>query len=165
MRASETLLTEPMTTAKPPPRIMGLLEWRSPWIGSAARRSFARKWRRVATPLIILLGLAACDQAQVPAPQRVIGADQEAGREVIAEVACGICHVIPGIRGANGIVGPSLAGFGRRQLIGGVAPNQPAILIQWVKDAPSIAPGTGMPDLPLTEAQARDVAAFLLTLR
>lgn len=154
-----------MTTPKPPPRIIGLLEWRRPWVGCAAGCGFSWRRRRAAMPVIMLLGLAACDQVQIPAQQRVVGADQEAGRAVIAAVACGICHVIPGIRGANGIVGPSLAGFGRRQLIGGVAPNQPAILIQWVKDAPSIAPGTGMPDLPLTEAQARDVAAYLLTLR
>ena len=125
----------------------------------------ARSWRHAATPLIMLLGLAACDQVGVRAQQRVIGADPEAGRAAIAAVACGICHVIPGIRGANGIVGPSLAGFGQRQLIGGVAPNQPSVLAQWVKDAPSIAPNTGMPELPLTEAQARDVAAYLFTLR
>ena len=125
----------------------------------------ARRWRLAATSSILLLGLAACDRAEVPAQQRVIAGDQEAGRAVIAAVACGICHVIPGIHGANGIVGPSLAGFGQRQLIGGVAPNQPVVLAQWVKDAPSIAPNTGMPELPLTEAQARDVAAYLFTLR
>ncbi len=154
-----------MTTTKPLPRIIGVLGWFSPWMVGAAERSFARKWRCAATALIMLLGVGACDQAQIPAQQRLVGADQEAGRALITAVACGICHVIPGIRGANGIVGPSLDGFARRQLIGGVAPNQPAILIQWVKDAPSIAPGTGMPDLPLTDAQARDVAAYLLTLR
>ena len=125
----------------------------------------AKRWRRAATPLLMLLGLAACEQAEAPAQQRMIGADPEAGRAAIAAVACGICHVIPGIRGANGVVGPSLAGFGQRQLIGGVAPNQPAVLAQWVRDAPSIAPNTGMPELPLTESQARDVAAYLFTLR
>ena len=123
----------------------------------------AKRWRRAAMFLIMLLG--ACDQMEAPAQQRVINGDREAGRAVIAAVACGICHVIPGIRGANGIVGPSLAGFGQRQLIGGVAPNQPAVLARWVRDAPSIAPNTGMPELPLSETQARDVAAYLFTLR
>ena len=136
-----------------------------PQINGRGDGGIALTWRRAAASLIMLIGLAACDQAETPAQQRVIGGDQEAGRAVIAAVACGICHVIPGIRGANGIVGPSLAGFGQRQLIGGVAPNQPAVLVQWVKDAPSIAPNTGMPEMPLTEAQALDVAAFLFTLR
>jgi mono/diheme cytochrome c family protein len=116
-------------------------------------------------PLAMLLWLVACEQAEMPVQQRILGGDQEAGRAVISEVACGVCHVIPGVRGANGVVGPSLAGFARRQLIGGVAPNQPAVLVQWVRNAPSIAPNTGMPELPLTEAQARDVAAYLFTLR
>jgi cytochrome c1 len=120
---------------------------------------------RAAALSIGLLGLAACNQVEPSAQRQVIGGDPEAGRAAIAAVACGICHVIPGVRGANGIVGPSLAGFARRQLIGGIAPNQPTMLVQWVKDAPSIAPSTGMPDMPLTDAQARDVAAYLFTLR
>jgi cytochrome c1 len=118
----------------------------------------------VAAPVSLLLAFAGCSQVETAVQQPLLGADHEAGRAVIAEVACGVCHVIPGVPGARGIVGPSLAGFARRQLIGGVAPNQPAVLTRWVRDAPSIAPSTGMPALPLTEAQARDVAAFLLTL-
>ena len=136
-----------------------------PRAGGQGDGGIARTWRRTATSLIMLMGLAGCDQTETSAPQRVIGGDREAGRATIAAVACGICHVIPGIRGANGIVGPSLAGFGQRQLIGGVAPNQPAVLVQWVRDAPSIALNTGMPEMPLTDAQARDVAAYLFTLR
>lgn len=132
---------------------------------SDAKGGMFRAWRPAATSAIMLIGLAGCEQGEIPAEQRVIGADPAAGRAAISAVACGVCHVIPGIRGANGIVGPSLAGFGKRQLIGGVAPNQPAMLIRWVKDAPSIAPNTGMPELPLTEAQARNVAAYLFTLR
>lgn len=123
-----------------------------------------RIWCRV-TALIIPLWLVGCDSAEMPAQQRVMGGNPETGRALITTVACGICHHIPGIRGANGIVGPSLGGFARRQLIAGVAPNQPSVLVQWVRNAPSIAPNTGMPELPLTEAQARDVAAYLLTLR
>jgi cytochrome c1 len=113
----------------------------------------------------MLIPFAACTDAEIPADQRVIGADPEAGRAAIKAVACGVCHIIPGVRGADGIVGPSLAGFGKRQLIGGVVPNRPTTLARWVKDAPSIAPNTGMPDLPLTDEQARDVAAYLVTLR
>ena len=129
-----------------------------------ARSQIAGAWRFAVAPLMAL-ALAACDQVEIPAEQRIIGADAAAGRAAIEAVACGVCHVIPGVRGANGIVGPSLAGFGRRQLIAGIVPNRPATLIQWVKDAPSIAPNTGMPELPLTEAQARDGAGYLFTLR
>lgn len=116
--------------------------------------------------LVATYGIAACQQeAEVPAQQRIVGADAEMGRQAIAAIGCGACHRVPGVEGARGIVGPSLEGFGRRQLIGGVIPNKPTQLIRWVKDAPSLIPDTGMPDLPLSQDQARDIAAYLYTLR
>jgi cytochrome c1 len=120
---------------------------------------------REAFALAGAIALAACDAREIPAEQRIIGGDAMAGRAVIASVACGVCHRIPGVRGAHGIVGPPLTEFGRRQFIAGIVANQPAVLVRWVKDAPSIAPNTGMPGLPLTDEEARDVAAYLYTLR
>jgi hypothetical protein len=116
---------------------------------------------------LIALGLAlsACEEASTPVEQRIIGANPEAGRAVIAAIECGVCHRIPGVAGANGIVGPPLDAFGRRQFIAGVHPNQPTTLVKWVMNAPALAPDTGMPDLDLTETQARNVAAYLYTLR
>lgn len=108
--------------------------------------------------------LLGCEQ-QSPAGQRLTAGDAKAGRQVIATIECGVCHQIPGIVGANGIVGPSLEGFGQRKLIGGIVPNEPAFLQQWLQDAPSLAPNTGMPELPLSDNEARDVAAYLYTLR
>ncbi|MBM1170022.1 c-type cytochrome [Microvirga arabica] len=96
---------------------------------------------------------------------RVAGGEPERGRRIIAAYECGVCHVIPGVQGAHGIVGPPLTGFGRRQFIGGVVPNEPSLLVRWVQDAPSIAPHTGMPDLGLSDEEARHVAAYLYTLR
>ena len=58
----------------------------------------------------------------------------------------------------------SLGGFGARPLISGRLPNQPDVLVQWIINAPSLDPSTGMPPMPLTEHQARDVAAYLYTL-
>ncbi|WP_204985697.1 c-type cytochrome [Microvirga pakistanensis] len=114
---------------------------------------------------LFLFAVGACNESEVPAEQRVVGGDPERGRTIIDTVECGVCHIIPGVAGAHGIVGPSLEKFGHRQLVGGVAPNHPAILTRWVKDAPEIAPNTGMPSLPLTEDEARHVAAYLYTLR
>jgi cytochrome c1 len=81
------------------------------------------------------------------------------------ETGCGVCHVIPGIPGAHGAVGPSLELFAHRSFVGGVAPNRPAVLARWVRDAPSIAPETAMPQLPLDEQESLDIAAYLYTLR
>jgi mono/diheme cytochrome c family protein len=109
--------------------------------------------------------LAACTEAEVAPEQRVLDGDLQRGRDIIAQTGCGACHVIPGIAGAIGPVGPSLKGFARRTLIAGIHPNQPEILALWVRDAPSLAPETGMPNLPLSEEESRHVAAYLYSLR
>lgn len=109
--------------------------------------------------------LTGCDDAGVPPAHELVNGDSRAGKAAILEVSCGVCHAIPGVPGARGAVGPSLDGFAARSLIGGVAPNRPATLARWVRDAPSISPSTGMPPMPLSEEQANDVVAFLYTLR
>lgn len=63
------------------------------------------------------------------------------------------------------MVGPPLLWFARRTFIAGELPNTPANLIRWVRNPPSVEPGTAMPVLGLDEQQARDVAAYLYTLR
>jgi cytochrome c1 len=112
----------------------------------------------------VTAALVACGRSGDPAVAHV-GGDPAVGARVIARTGCGACHAIPGIRGARGIVGPPLDGFARRTLIAGVAPNRPAVLVRWVRDAPSLAPETAMPRLPLDEREAIDVAAYLYTLR
>jgi cytochrome c2 len=94
----------------------------------------------------------------------VSGGDAARGKLVIAQVGCGTCHRIPGVRGARGRVGPPLDGFAQRSFIGGAVPNRPAMLIEWVRAAPKLAPNTAMPPMPLDEGDARDVAAYLYTL-
>lgn len=97
-------------------------------------------------------------------PTAIAGADPGQGRRVIERVGCGACHVIPGVRWPQSRVGPSLEGFGARALIAGRFPNTADTLALWVRDAPALSPGTGMPAIPLTEQEARDVAAYLYTL-
>ncbi len=62
-------------------------------------------------------------------------------------------------------MGGSLEGFADRPLIAGRLPNQPDILVRWLLDPPSLAPDTAMPPSALSQAQARDLAAYLYTLR
>ncbi len=87
------------------------------------------------------------------------------GEAVIADKNCGSCHTIPGISGAKGVVGPPLMFFGRRTYIAGQLPNQPDNLVRWIRSPQSVEPDTAMPNLGLTEQQARDVAAYLYQLR
>ena len=95
----------------------------------------------------------------------VVGGNPHAGKAAIVAFGCGACHTIPGVSGARGMVGPPLARFARRAYIAGEVPNTERSLIQWIMTPQSIEPGTAMPNLGVSEAQARDVAAYLYTLR
>lgn len=91
--------------------------------------------------------------------------DSEHGAQLIEEKHCGACHVVPGVDGANGTVGPPLTGIARRQYIAGQLPNRPALLVRWLIDPPALVPRTAMPNLGLTIEQADDIAAYLYTLQ
>ncbi|MDF3052257.1 MAG: c-type cytochrome [Geminicoccaceae bacterium] len=95
----------------------------------------------------------------------VVGGDPERGRTALDGFGCGTCHVIPGVKGAVGGVGPPLSGFAVRSYIAGQLANEPRNLIQWIQDPPAVEPGTAMPNLGVDEAIARDMASYLYTLR
>ena len=87
------------------------------------------------------------------------------GKAAIRAFGCGACHEIAGIRGAVGRVGPPLIAIGRQAYIAGILPNTPTNLRAWMQNPPAIAPNTAMPNLGITPDQARDIAAYLYTLR
>ena len=97
-------------------------------------------------------------------PRELAGARPERAVAVMERVGCPTCHDVPGIGWPKGAVGGALEGFGARPLIAGRFPNQPRTLIDWIRDAPSLSPTTGMPPMPVSEAEARDIAAYLYTL-
>ena len=81
------------------------------------------------------------------------------------QYGCASCHTIPGVPGANGLVGPPLSGVARRVYLGGVLPNTPENMVRWIQAPQEIAPATAMPDMGLSERVARDMASYLYTLR
>lgn len=84
----------------------------------------------------------------------------ERGRQAILQYGCASCHAIPDINDSGG-VGPDLNGFDERAYIAGQIPNRPEELIRWLRNPQDIAPGTVMPNMDVTEQDARDIAAFL----
>jgi len=116
--------------------------------------------------LAMVLFLTACTGGKITSPYTVeTGGDSHRGAALINQYRCGACHLIPGIHNARGMVGPPLIYFGQRTFIAGEVPNSPANLVQWIRSPKSIEPGTAMPALGLSEQEARDVAAYLYTLR
>lgn len=89
------------------------------------------------------------------------------GQMLIASKPCVGCHTIPGIPGANGTVGPNLAGVASRTTIaGGAVPNNgPDDLKAWIMNPPAKKPGTLMPNLGLTDDEATKIVAYLELLK
>lgn len=134
---------------------------------SSLGRGAARLRLPSATRLVAaLLVLGACgEEAGAPPPHlRVAGGAPERGREALRTHACGSCHVIPGLRGAVAWVGPPLTEWARRGYVAGRLPNTPENLVPWLVDPQAVSPGSAMPNLGVTEAEARDMAAYLYTL-
>lgn len=91
--------------------------------------------------------------------------DAQRGRTALQQYACVACHTIPGITGADARVGPPLAGIASRLMLGGVIPNSRDNMVRWIRFPQEVAPLTAMPGLGVTERDARDMAAYLATLK
>ena len=115
---------------------------------------------------LFAVALSACSRSgAIEMGQRSTGGDVKVGEHLIYAYGCGRCHIIPGVAEANGTVGPPLQGFGSRYYIAGLLANTPQNLSRWVSKPQEISPGNAMPDLGVTEQQARDIAAYLYTLQ
>jgi cytochrome c2 len=111
--------------------------------------------------IAVLVLLTACGQAEPPA----LGGDAENGRLLLRQFACGSCHSIPGVANAGGKVGPPLEGIAKRVYLGGVLPNTPENMASFIRAPQKADPRTAMPDMGVSEAHARDMVAYLYTLR
>jgi cytochrome c len=111
--------------------------------------------------LAFALLLVACN----PRPSAVpTGGNSVAGLQDLFRFGCGSCHVIPGLAGAHGQVGPSLEGIASHSYIAGQLANQPANLERWIQHPHAVHPDSLMPELGLTDTQSRDIAAYLYLL-
>ena len=121
--------------------------------------------RIAACALVSALGvlLSGCGDDDYRQPYQ--GGDAKTGKQLITQYQCGACHKIPNVAGAGGLAGPDLEKFGRLSYIAGGIPNVPPRLVAWLLDPPALKPGMAMPDVGLTEQEARHMAAFLYTLR
>jgi len=121
-------------------------------------------------PALLVAGtLAACESnADSSAPaviQDARSGDVAGGKAAIARIGCGSCHVIPGIGGAVGMVGPPLDHIASRQYLAGMLHNTPENMIAWLRFPQHILPGNAMPDMGLSAAEARNITAYLATLK
>lgn len=133
--------------------------------------------------LLALLSVACYQRPPVPAPLDaggsqplptqppragdIVGAPTvERGRQLFTQKGCIACHVVSGVPGAVGTVGPALDGVASRPTIaGGAVQNTPANLRRWLRNPPAMKPGTQMPNLGLSDAEIDNLIEFLNTLK
>ncbi len=127
--------------------------------------------KRLGFALLFLLALG-CDRDEQakslggasaePAP---IG-NAERGKALAAQYGCNVCHVIPDIGGPQGALGPSLAGIASRPAISfNTVQNTPENLAKFIQNPAALNPQSSMPPIGLTDVDANDIAAYLLTLK
>lgn len=97
---------------------------------------------------------------------RATGGDPAKGHDVLAHYGCTACHSIPGLSQTGDVTGPSLAHVGSAiTLADGQVKNTPENLVEWIQAPARLKPSTSMPSMNVNEKDARNIAAFLCTLR
>ena len=119
----------------------------------------------VAAVLLVCAGACRRGDAVREEARMLTGGDPDRGIAAIGRFGCGSCHTIPGLRTANGMVGPPLAGVASRAYLAGQLSNSPSNMIRWIQQPQHVEPGTAMPDMGISESDARDITAYLYTLR
>jgi cytochrome c2 len=125
------------------------------------RRAWAA-WAGIAAA--VLIGSAGCASLPIAPPAQVSAGEPEFGRRALVDYGCASCHTIPGVPGADAFVGPPLNHWARRSYIAGALTNDQDHLVRWIMDPQSVEPGTAMPDLGVTENDAVNISAYLLSL-
>lgn len=117
--------------------------------------------------IVLIALLAACSKThESAAPQPKPIGNAENGKALITRYGCTMCHAIPGIEGPRGSLGPSLEHIGSQPTISnGSVQVTPENLVKFVQNPQSVNPQSSMPPLGATEAEAKDIAAYLLTLK
>ena len=130
-----------------------------------------RRWWHhgaVAACWLLVASAAGCrdtDRMDERGAAETFAGDPERGRGLLRTYGCQTCHTIPGVVGANAIVGPPLAGIASRSYIGGVLPNAPENMIRWIENPRAGDSLTAMPNVGVTPSDARHIAAYLYRLR
>ena len=151
------------------PYLVAALALFAGWLRESETRTLRREkvamLARAVAALFVIVGVSACDRASGDQGLMLSNVDVDRGRVAIRKYGCGSCHMIPGIGGADKLVGPPLGGIASRVYIGGVLANEPDNMIKWIENPPAVDPKTAMPNVGVTPRDARDIAAYLYTLR
>ena len=120
----------------------------------------ARCMMVAALAAVFASALAGCGQTR-PAPG--VQGDPERGMLALTQHACQSCHIVPGLAGSKVYVGRPLDDLAERRYIAGKVPNTQDNLVRWIMDPQAIDPGNAMPAMGVSERDAIDISAYLLS--
>jgi cytochrome c1 len=143
---------------------------RAAWLGESERRAqlgATDAASRMALLLIVIAAVATfgCGSSVVTQAEQLTGGSVSRGKTAIGKYGCAACHTIPGIEGATAVVGPPLSNIAVRKYLAGHLVNTPDNMIKWIQHPQTIDPKNVMPEMGITDQDARDITAFLYTLR
>jgi cytochrome c oxidase subunit II len=96
------------------------------------------------------------------------GADAQAltqGLATFTKRGCQACHSVSAVNAPKGQIGPNLARVGARKYIAaGTLLNTDEHLARWIRDPQSFKEGVAMPNLGVTEDEARQLVAYFRAL-
>jgi cytochrome c len=113
---------------------------------------------------ILLLVIASACSGDEPQAIEVEGGDPDIGQELVIAYECTSCHYIPGFQESSGHDAPGLQLWPNRAFVAGAAPNRPENVISFLMDPEGIQPGSAMPNLGISEEEARHITAYLFTI-
>ena len=137
------------------------------WLRDAENRTILSA-ARSAAPVALLLGIAplltGCNPSGAESIPNFNG-NPVRGAALIRTYGCGGCHDIPSIADAEGNVGPPLTRMASRIYIAGVLRNTPDNMSLWLREPQRVVPGNAMPQMNIPAQDARDITAYLYTLK
>jgi cytochrome c2 len=115
--------------------------------------------------LLATLAIAGCSRESRERAARWTGGNPDRGPTAIRRFGCSSCHTIPGVRGADGLVGPPLDHIASRVYVAGKRINTPENLMDFIARPHGTDRDIAMPQMGIPEKDVRDIAAYLYTLR
>jgi cytochrome c2 len=92
------------------------------------------------------------------------GGNPDEGPSGIRRYGCASCHMIDGIS-SKSLVGPPLIHMAGRSYLAGNMENTAANMVQFIQHPRQVHNDTAMPEMGVTDQDARDIAAYLYTFQ
>jgi cytochrome c2 len=133
------------------------------WLRESEMRASIDSLGKLALVLLAAC-LAACGPSEASkqwAADVTGGGDPQAGKAAILKYGCVSCHTIDGMQQSEALVGPPLFRMAGRSYLAGNLENNAANLIHFIQHPREVHNDTAMPEMGVTDSDARDIAAYL----